>query len=637
MILSNFEMIILGGYYLLKLQTSPNVDTEVIIWSVFYFNPIATKETNQFKREVIKSLRKYKLIGYNFEELTAFLILKIQLNFKHLAQTTSTIDKTSADLANQLLEEIQPTLKGIYKKYIDLLKNHFLIEMKKNRELKEATNILVKKMTMNEDEKTCFADNIYKLIEDKTQFYEEVVENAFLFICSVPKENILIIEIGDEKIMVHTEESFIHLLDELILYNFASKYSEKTEYILKQFLIFSKAVNKKLKGLTEKTQNFIDLLDLLKGKSFEVLDNIYDIRRQIARQNRAESEIVSEISKISNQELFALIEKISPKKSIQEIVKLTDESIESLHKWFEYIREIENIPENDSIINLKDYTDEICSLFIHMELLRIWSEFFYDISYFTVKEVRVVEATQEEVKKEIETEAVLVVENIYKTYKLPKSRVYALRGVSFEIKRGEFLAIMGPSGAGKTTLVNILTGLDTPDKGAVYLDGKNIALLDDKELTVFRRDQIGIIFQFYQLFPELTAIENVSMPAEMAGMPVKEAREKALEILKVVDLEMFANQYPDKLSGGQQQRVAIARALVNNPSIIVADQLTGDLDSVTGMQIIGYLRKINLERKTTVLLVTHNKTVATQTDRILTIEDGEIIEEIDMTKLRQMD
>ncbi|MBN1328527.1 MAG: ABC transporter ATP-binding protein [Candidatus Heimdallarchaeota archaeon] len=272
-----------------------------------------------------------------------------------------------------------------------------------------------------------------------------------------------------------------------------------------------------------------------------------------------------------------------------------------------------------------------------MELLRIWSEFFYDISYFTVKEVRVVEATQEEVKKEIETEAVLVVENIYKTYKLPKSRVYALRGVSFEIKRGEFLAIMGPSGAGKTTLVNILTGLDTPDKGAVYLDGKNIALLDDKELTVFRRDQIGIIFQFYQLFPELTAIENVSMPAEMAGMPVKEAREKALEILKVVDLEMFANQYPDKLSGGQQQRVAIARALVNNPSIIVADQLTGDLDSVTGMQIIGYLRKINLERKTTVLLVTHNKTVATQTDRILTIEDGEIIEEIDMTKLRQMD
>ncbi|NHJ40979.1 MAG: ABC transporter ATP-binding protein [Asgard group archaeon] len=270
-----------------------------------------------------------------------------------------------------------------------------------------------------------------------------------------------------------------------------------------------------------------------------------------------------------------------------------------------------------------------------MELLRIWSEFFYDISYFTVKKGRVLESPGKEIKETIETEAVLVVEDVYKTYNLPKSRVYALRGVSFEIKNGEFLAIMGPSGAGKTTLVNILTGLDSPDKGAVYLKGKNIALLDDTELTIFRRDQIGLIFQFYQLFPELTALENVSMPAEMAGMPVSEAREKARHILEVVDLEMFVNQFPDKLSGGQQQRVAIARALVNNPSIVVADQLTGDLDSITGMQIIGYLRKINKESGTTILLVTHNKAVATQADRILTIEDGEIIEEIDMSKLRQ--
>ncbi|HUT82170.1 MAG TPA: ABC transporter ATP-binding protein [Candidatus Bathyarchaeia archaeon] len=622
---------------MLNQKNNPNTEAEVIFWAVFYFNPIATKETDQFKREVIKTLRKNKLVDYDFEELTAFLVLKIQLNSNQIAQITSLTENRKEDLANLLLEQIQSALKINYKTYLSALKNRFLKEMKKNRELKESTNILIKKMTMNEDEKTCFADNIYKLIEDKSEYYEEVVENALLFISSAPKENYSIIEIGSEKVTVQSEEPIIHLLDELILYNFASKYSGKTEYILKQFLTFSKAVNKKLQGTTQKTQNFIDLLDLLKGKSFEVLDNIYDIRRQIARQSRAESEIISEITKLNNPELVELIEKISPRKIIQEIVKLTDESIESLHKWFEYIREIENITIIEPMMNLKDYTDEICSLFIHMELLRIWSEFFYDISYFTVKEGRVVEAVGEEVKKKIETEAVLKVENVYKTYKLPKSRVYALRGVSFEIKQGEFLAIMGPSGAGKTTLVNILTGLDTPDKGAVYLDGKNIALLDDKELTIFRRDQIGLIFQFYQLFPELTAIENVSMPAEMAGIPVKEAREKALEILKVVDLEMFANQYPDKLSGGQQQRVAIARALVNDPSIIVADQLTGDLDSITGMQIIGYLRKINLEKRTTVLLVTHNKAVATQTDRILTIEDGEIMEEIDMTKLRQMD
>ncbi|NHJ03425.1 MAG: ABC transporter ATP-binding protein [Candidatus Heimdallarchaeota archaeon] len=270
-----------------------------------------------------------------------------------------------------------------------------------------------------------------------------------------------------------------------------------------------------------------------------------------------------------------------------------------------------------------------------MESLRVWSEFFYDISYFTVRRGKVVTSLDITVKSEIETDAVLVVEDIYKTYRLPKTRVYALRGVSFEIKKGEFLAIMGPSGAGKTTLVNILTGLDSPDKGVVYLNGKNIALMDDKDLTEFRRDHVGLVFQFYQLFADLTAIENVSMPAEMANIPEIEAREKALEILKIVELEKFANQYPDKLSGGQQQRVAIARALINDPAIIVADQLTGDLDSVTGQQIIGYLRKINTEKGTTVLLVTHNKSVATKADRILTMEDGEIIEEIDMTALKQ--
>jgi putative ABC transport system ATP-binding protein len=397
-----------------------------------------------------------------------------------------------------------------------------------------------------------------------------------------------------------------------------------------------KIVNKFLKKIKTKTAEFDELLDLLKGKSFEVLDSIHDIRRQIARQNRAEREIIGEIKDIDDHNLDEFINTYSPKASIQEIVTQTDKSIEQFNNWFKHLRKIENIDDLSSEIVLpEEFSSNICEMFIYMELLRIWSEFFYDISYFTVKKGRVLGSPGAEIKESIETDAVLVVEDVYKTYKLPKSRVYALRGVSFEIKSGEFLAIMGPSGAGKTTLVNILTGLDSPDKGAVYLNGKNIALFDDTELTIFRRDQIGLIFQFYQLFPELTALENVSMPAEMAGMPVVEAREKARQILEVVELEMFVNQYPDKLSGGQQQRVAIARALVNNPSIVVADQLTGDLDSITGMQIIGYLRKINTESGTTVLLVTHNKAVATQADRILTIEDGEIIEEIDMLMLRK--
>ncbi|MBD3193087.1 MAG: ATP-binding cassette domain-containing protein [Candidatus Heimdallarchaeota archaeon] len=274
-----------------------------------------------------------------------------------------------------------------------------------------------------------------------------------------------------------------------------------------------------------------------------------------------------------------------------------------------------------------------------MELVRIWTELFYDITYFTARQEGIVadfKSVKNQAPKILE-ESLLVVNNAHKTYVLPATRVYALRGVSFVVKSGEFIAIMGPSGAGKTTLINVITGLDSLDKGEVYLNGQNIALMNDKHLTEFRRDQIGLVFQFYQLFGELTALENVTMPAEMAGVPVKEARERGVEILSSVGLEKFAHQYPDKLSGGQQQRVAIARALINNPAIIVADQITGDLDSVTGQQVINLLKKFNKEEGKTILLATHNKTVARQADRILHIEDGEIIEETDMKQLRAAD
>ncbi|MHA1123292.1 MAG: ATP-binding cassette domain-containing protein [Candidatus Heimdallarchaeota archaeon] len=612
---------------------------DLTIWNAFYFYPIAMRETDQFKREVIRYLKKLKPISYEFEELTAFLILRSSYNTEDsLEKIDLEKPETKEELASNFLSIVHEGLEKAYKKYLEVLTKRFLSEMKKNRELKEATNILTKKLALTSEQKEEFVNDIYQLIETKAQYYYEVILNSKICISTIPEVKYSLIEMGEEKIGVYTEEPIINLLDEMILYNFAVKYTEKTNLILIQFVKFIKKVNTHLRKQKKKSSDIEELLDLLKGKSFEVMDNIFDIRRQIARQNRADSEILSEVKGMESKELSDLITKISPKKSISKIVKLTDTATESLEKWFQNIRKIELIKQVEPQVEIsEEFNEDIRNLFIQMELLRIWSEFFYDISYYTVKEGRVFDAEKIIHQDTIETDAILLVDDVFKTYKLPKSRVYALRGVSFEIRKGEFIAIMGPSGAGKTTMVNILTGLDTPDKGAVYLNGQNMALMDDTELTEFRRDQIGLIFQFYQLFAELTAIENVSMPAEMAGINVKEAREKAQQILEIVDLGNFANQYPDKLSGGQQQRVAIARALVNDPSIVVADQLTGDLDSVTGMQIIGYLRKINTERGVTVLLVTHNKTVATQADRILTIEDGELIEEIDMKALRSAD
>jgi len=624
---------------LFKIKQKEQKNADMVVWNTFYFNPITIRETDQFKREVIRYLKKLKPISFEFEELTAFLILRSSYNIKDSLEKIE-VEKpdTIEELASNFLLIVHKGIEKAYKKYLDVLTKRFLTEMKKNRELKEATNILTRKLVLTSEQKEEFINNIYQLIEIKAQYYFDVILNSKICISTIPEEEHSLIEMGGEKIGVYTEKPIVNLLDEMILYNFAVKYTEKTNLILNQFVNFIKKVNRHLKIQKKKSKSIEELLDLMKGKSFEVLDNIFDIRRQVARQNRAEREIITEIEGTESKELETLITKISPKKSISKIMKLTDTATDELNKWFQYIRKIELIQEIDSTVEISDeFNEDIRNFFIQMELLRIWSEFFYDISYYTVKEGRVFDSEEVVYQDSIETDAILLVNDVFKTYKLPKSRVYALRGVSFEIKKGEFLAIMGPSGAGKTTMVNILTGLDTPDKGAVYLNGQNMALMDDTELTVFRRDQIGLIFQFYQLFPELTALENVSMPAEMAGITVKEAREKAQQILEIVDLGMFANQYPDKLSGGQQQRVAIARALVNDPSIVVADQLTGDLDSVTGMQIIGYLRKINSERGTTVLLVTHNKAVATQADRILTIEDGELIEEIDMEALRRTD
>jgi putative ABC transport system ATP-binding protein len=624
---------------LFKIKRKEQKNADMVIWNAFYFNPIALRETDQFKREVIRYLKKLKPISYEFEELTSFLILRSSYNTKDsLEKIQVGTPDTKEELASNFLLIVHEGLEKAYKKYLKILTNRFLNEMKKNRELKEAINILTRKLALTSEQKEQFINNIFQLIDTKAQYYFDVILNSKICISTIPAEKHSLIEIRGEKIGVYTEKPIINLLDEMILYNFAIKYTEKTNLILNQFVKFIRKVNTHLRKQKKKSSDIEELLNFLKGKSFEVLDNIYDIRRQIARQNRADREILAEIEGMESKELIDLITKISPKKAISEIMKLTDNAIESLTKWFQNIRKIELIEQIDSEVEISDkLSEDIRNLFIQMELLRIWSEFFYDISYYTVKKGRIFDSEEIVYHDSIETDAILLVSEVFKTYKLPKSRVYALRGVSFEIGKGEFLAIMGPSGAGKTTMVNILTGLDTPDKGAVYLNGQNMALMDDTELTEFRRDQIGLIFQFYQLFPELTALENVSMPAEMAGVNVKEAREKAQQILEIVDLGMFANQYPDKLSGGQQQRVAIARALVNDPSIVVADQLTGDLDSVTGMQIIGYLRKINSERGTTVLLVTHNKTVATQADRILTIEDGELIEEIDMKALRSAD
>ena len=216
---------------------------------------------------------------------------------------------------------------------------------------------------------------------------------------------------------------------------------------------------------------------------------------------------------------------------------------------------------------------------------------------------------------------------VSKRYDTGAVRVDALREVSFTVRAGEMVAIMGPSGSGKTTLLNCLSGLDAIDAGQVLIAGVALNAMSDNERTDYRARRMGFVFQFYNLMPVLSAVENVELPLLVARVPAREARRRALEALAMVGVEERASHLPDELSGGQRQRVTIARALVNDPAIVWADEPTGDLDSENAQEIVALMRRLNRERGLTFLIVTHDISVGRATDRIVRIVDGQIVDD----------
>ncbi|RLI08188.1 hypothetical protein DRO32_02665 [Candidatus Bathyarchaeota archaeon] len=219
----------------------------------------------------------------------------------------------------------------------------------------------------------------------------------------------------------------------------------------------------------------------------------------------------------------------------------------------------------------------------------------------------------------------VVVKDLVKIYRTGKSEVQALRGLSMSVEPGEVVAVMGPSGCGKTTLLNIIGGLDRPTAGQVLVGGKNLFLANEAELERYRLLEVGFVFQFFNLVPTLTALENVELPMALAGKPNR--RERAMELLGLVGLADRADHKPDELSGGEQQRVAIACALANDPPLILADEPTGELDRASAKVVIDLLVNLSREMGKTVIIATHDQAVARETDRILRMEDGRIIGE----------
>jgi putative ABC transport system ATP-binding protein len=228
-------------------------------------------------------------------------------------------------------------------------------------------------------------------------------------------------------------------------------------------------------------------------------------------------------------------------------------------------------------------------------------------------------------------ETVIEVKDLYKIYRIGENKVRALNGVSFSINRGEFCAIVGASGSGKSTLLNMLAGLEKPTKGEIVIAGEHIEKKNENQLVKFRREHIGFIFQSFNLMGTMTALENVALPLTFQGMPKRKRMKRAKKMIHLVGLDKYSDHKPNQMSGGQQQRVGVARALVVRPEIIFADEPTGNLDSNTSREIMNLMHSVVREHNQTLIMVTHDNTLASFADKIIRIMDGKIVDMVDNT------
>jgi putative ABC transport system ATP-binding protein len=433
------------------------------------------------------------------------------------------------------------------------------------------------------------------------------------------------------------DRSVSEIADELALLVFSVKYLEHLMPILErshdylgQFLErVDEAKNKFTSFQTiEQKEITIEFFSAILGKILGAREFLNSTLRQVERLKTIGREFKDEAEKMGSSKLAHLADQFSSSEQTDKTLNFISELIETNTSFIEPLRDL-----NAQLVNApieseenQDPSIDMITYFINsyhiVEELRFLSDQFGDIQHFTSLTGDV--AFEQEGGKEyfIPDDTILSARDLFKTYELTRSTIYALRGVDLDIKKGEFVAITGSSGSGKTTLINLLSGLDKPDRGAVFIGKQNLMLLSDKGLTDLRRKEIGFIFQFYNLIAFLKSRENVALPAQLDGKRAGSIK-RADKLLKDVDLEQFKKQYPNLLSGGQMQRVTIARALMNTPSIIFADEPTGDLDSATGEAIIELLEAFH-QQGSTILLVTHDPVIAARAQREIKIKDGQI-------------
>ena len=587
--------------------------------------------TANLRKRLLSHYRKRLRIpasATNSQRLNTFILLSAQRNDGNVDPTT--------------MEQLEEGILSSFTKYHVRNKANFERELKHSQELRETARI-VKDFVKEVD------PSLAKVFESRLEQISNDIPNLY---CQIQSKSIVTLwdleETREQRIFLsgfdpplfrnsirETETNLDQLVDRFLFLNFfkgflkptvtrlhemdqvlaslksgvkGTHYQSKNQQLQTKLELFLRILTAKLSALNDLSSVINRILDLFHVP--QTMLSAYHVENEAMNLDTALTELASEIA-----DGRALLADVQDK--LQECqVHLRD-----------YLDEHKNgVKTVDSV---RDFQTQLLplaklsiDLFVEAELLKTWTDLFgSDIPYFSFD--RSLFDLNDTTVFDVADDTILAVRGLTKNYNLGKTTVYALRGVNLDVKEGEFVAILGNSGAGKTTLLNCMAGLDTPDHGVVLFRGKNLRALGDSAKSELRLLEMGFIFQSYTLLPHFNTRENVALPADLAGLS-QNLKDRVEQLLKGVGIDQQAEQFPATLSGGQMQRVAIARALTNRPAVIFADEPTGDLDSVTGRQVMELLREFHEETGTTIVLITHEQDIADYAERQVLMEDGTI-------------
>jgi len=550
-------------------------------------------------------------------------------------------NKTIKQPVNQLqIEETENRLRLQLNKYYLNNKSKLQKNLKNKQELKETAQIIkdfLKEIDSNLPK--VFDIRLKKVISELPTEYCELQKKSLISLWSLNREQKLQFHLSGWESQTFTitkvkaETNLEEMVDKLALLNFFRIFIEPTLNRLREMEGVLERLDLGLQGThyksnDSKLQNKFDMfVRILSAKlsALESLDKTISSILKLFREpqkfcNRPEFTSYCEELKIAVRQISWKINQGN--NLLVEVQRKLERCQFKLKNYFDETQNGIKIIESkdDFKLELLNMAELSSDLFVEAELMKMWLDFFgSDLPYFTFQN-RLFSSQIPNITN-LSSKNIISVRSLSKNYSLGKTTVYALRGVDLDIRKGEFVAIVGNSGAGKTTLLNCMASLDTPDYGVVLFKGKDLHRLDDSEKSKTRLLDMGFIFQSYALLPHYNTRENVTLPADLAGLS-KKLRNRIEDLLSGVGITNQATQYPAQLSGGQMQRVAIARALTNKPTVLFADEPTGDLDSETGKQVMELIEHFHQETKTTIIMITHEKEIANYAERQIVLEDG---------------